>query len=109
MRDWRSLQRHACALGSALMLLLAVAPVSVATPAPAATPRIGHVFILMLENEGYQRSFGPRSPATYLNHLAARGALLKNYYATSHYSLGNYITLISGQAANAATDNDCPR
>jgi phosphatidylinositol-3-phosphatase len=109
MRDWRSLLRHASALGSALMLLMAVPPVGVATPAPAATPRIGHVFILMLENEGYQRSFGPRSPAIYLNHLAARGALLKNYYATSHYSLGNYIALISGQAANAATDNDCPR
>src|SRR5271170_347461 len=109
MRDWRSLQHHSRALGSAVVLLMAVLPVSTATPAPAAMPAIRHVFILMLENEGYQRTFGPQSPAPYLNHLAARGALLKNYYATSHFSLGNYITLISGQAANAATENDCPR
>src|SRR5277367_3983193 len=109
MREWRSLQHHSRALGSAALLLLAVLPVSSATPAPAAMPRIGHVFILMLENEGYERTFGPQSQATYLNHLAARGALLMNYYATSHFSLGNYITLISGQAANAATENDCPR
>src|SRR5208282_39025 len=109
MRDWRTLRQHSCALGSAVLLLMAVLPVSAATPAPAPMPRIGHVFILMLENQGYQRTFGPQSAATYLNQLVARGALLKNYYATSHFSLGNYITLISGQAANAATANDCPR
>ncbi|HEX9139439.1 MAG TPA: alkaline phosphatase family protein [Steroidobacteraceae bacterium] len=109
MRDWRSWQRHSCALGSAVVLLMALLPLSTARPALAAMPRIGHVFILMLENEGYERTFGPKSRAMYLTHLAARGALLKNYYATSHFSLGNYITLISGQAANAATDNDCPR
>jgi phosphatidylinositol-3-phosphatase len=107
MRDRRSSQRYACALGSALLAVLS--PVSAATPAPATMPKIGHVFILMLENEGYDRTFGPHSPATYLNLLAAHGALLKNYYATSHFSLGNYITLISGQAANAATQDDCPR
>ncbi len=109
MRNWRTLRQHSCALGAAVVLLVAVLPASAAAPALAAMPGIGHVFILMLENEGYQRTFGPQSPATYLNHLAARGALLKNYYATSHFSLGNYITLISGQAANAATQNDCPR
>ncbi|MFI4867521.1 MAG: alkaline phosphatase family protein [Steroidobacteraceae bacterium] len=75
-------------------------------PAPA-TPRIGHVFILMLENEGYHVTFGPRSPAKYLNHLKRQGALVRNYFGTSHFSLGNYIALISGQAPNPATEYDC--
>jgi hypothetical protein len=70
-------------------------------------PRIGHVFILMLENEGYEATFGAASPAKYLNQLARQGALVRNYFGTSHFSLGNYITLISGHAPNPATENDC--
>ena len=77
-------------------------------PARAA-PRIGHVFILVLENEGYHHTFGRASPATYLNHLRSQGALASNYFATSHFSLGNYIALISGQAPNPATEYDCPQ
>jgi phosphatidylinositol-3-phosphatase len=77
-------------------------------PARAA-PAIGHVFIVMLENEGYDKTFGPGSPAKYLNHLRGEGALAGNYFATSHFSLGNYIALISGQAPNPATEYDCPQ
>ena len=77
-------------------------------PARAA-PRIGHVFIVVLENEGYRHTFGPASPASYLNHLRGQGALASNYFATSHFSLGNYIALISGQAPNPATEYDCPQ
>src|SRR5579863_3412071 len=77
-------------------------------PARAA-PAIGHVFIVMLENEGYEETFGPGSPAKYLNHLRGEGALAGNYFATSHFSLGNYISLISGQAPNPATEYDCPQ
>lgn len=74
-----------------------------------ATPAIGHVFIVMLENEGYHHTFGPGSPAAYLNHVRGQGALASNYFGTSHFSLGNYITLISGQAPNPATEYDCPQ
>jgi phosphatidylinositol-3-phosphatase len=91
-------------------LVLSSQPVGAATAAvaPAApAPRIGHVFILMLENEGYDVTFGPGSPAKYLNHLRGEGALVRNYFATSHFSLGNYIALISGQAPNPATEYDC--
>jgi phosphatidylinositol-3-phosphatase len=77
-------------------------------PARAAPP-IGHVFIVMLENEGYGETFGPGSPAKYLNHLRSEGALAGNYFGTSHFSLGNYIALISGQAPNPATEYDCPQ
>jgi hypothetical protein len=84
-----------------------VAGLQPATVPAGVTPRIGHVFILMLENEGYEATFGPASPAKYLNHLTHQGALVRNYFGTSHFSLGNYISLISGQAPNPATENDC--
>ncbi len=73
-------------------------------------PVIGHVFLILLENEPFTRSFGPESPARYLSRvLAPQGALLRQYYAIAHASLPNYVALISGQAPNPATQLDCPR
>jgi phosphatidylinositol-3-phosphatase len=72
-----------------------------------ALPKPGHVFIIVLENEGYHITFGPKSPAVYLKHLAHSGALLRNYYGTGHNSLGNYIAMISAQAPNPVTQSDC--
>ncbi|MGH8232749.1 MAG: alkaline phosphatase family protein [Rhodanobacteraceae bacterium] len=40
--------------------------------------------------------------------LPKQGALLVNYYAIGHESLDNYIAMISGQAPNPDTQNDCP-
>jgi hypothetical protein len=83
-------------------------------PAPAAhatrepLPPIRHVFVLLLENQAYRATFGSGSPAAYLARtLPARGALLTQYYAIGHASLGNYIALVSGQAPNTATQLDC--
>jgi hypothetical protein len=69
---------------------------------------IKHVVVIDLENEDYGDTFGPDSPATYLNGpLRAQGELLENYYATSHASLGNYVSQVSGQASTPTTNNDC--
>src|SRR3954451_22210290 len=71
-------------------------------------PPVKHVFVIVLENKDYDESFGPTSPATYLvKTLAAEGQLLRQYYGTSHVSLGNYITMISAQAPNPDTQGDC--
>src|ERR1700722_16852131 len=80
-----------------------------AAPPRQAIPAIDHVFLIILENEGYHVTFGAESPARYLNRLKNQGAVARNYFATSHFSLGNYITMISGQAPNVATDYDCPQ
>ena len=84
-----------------------------AAPGPA-LPRgtIGHVFIIVLENQGYEKVFGSqadgRSP--YLGRvLPGQGALLTQYYAIGHSSLPNYIAMVSGQSPNPATQKDCPR
>jgi phosphatidylinositol-3-phosphatase len=98
---------------------LCVASVSVSTPAlseqqssvqRAAVPvgAIQKVMVIELENESYTATFGPSSPATYLNGtLLKQGQLVTNYFATSHVSLGNYISQVSGQASTPSTDDDC--
>ena len=74
--------------------------------APAAAKPV-HVFIIVLENEGYHITFDPNSPAVYLRQLAGQGALLQNFYGIGHHSLDNYIAMVSGQAPNPATQADC--
>ena len=70
--------------------------------------QIKHVFVITLENKGYQETFGPNSPAPYLSKkLTARGELLTNYYGIGHESLDNYIAMVSGQAPNSETQGDC--
>jgi phospholipase C len=79
-------------------------------PAQVRTRRapINHVFVIVLENNGYDETFGPNSPMPYLSTtLTRQGALLRQYYATAHVSLPNYIAMVSGQGPNAATQSDC--
>jgi phosphatidylinositol-3-phosphatase len=67
-----------------------------------------HVFIIVLENEGFASTFGKNSPAPYLSReLAAKGLLLTQYYGIGHFSLDNYVAMISGQGPNPYTQNDC--
>jgi phosphatidylinositol-3-phosphatase len=92
---------------SCLALTLALLALASATAA-AATPPIKHVWIIVLENKDYEDSFGPDTEAPYLAHeLTKSGQLLQNYFGTSHASLGNYITMVSGMAPNADTQGDC--
>jgi hypothetical protein len=73
-----------------------------------ALPPVGHVFVINLENKGFTTTFGPGSPAPYLAHtLTSQGVLLSQYYGTGHESNDNYISQISGQGPNLATQTDC--
>jgi hypothetical protein len=77
-------------------------------PAPAPAAPVRHVFVIVLENEPYQVTFGAQSLAPYLAHTLPReGAMLSQYYGVGHSSLDNYIAMISGQAPNRATQGDC--
>jgi hypothetical protein len=72
----------------------------------ADTPR--HVFVIVLENEPFQVTFGEHSLAPYLAHeLPGQGLLLTQYFGIGHYSLDNYLAMISGQAPNPETQEDC--
>src|SRR5438552_13043660 len=91
-----------------LALLAAWGQPSASAAATSRLPRIQHVFIIILENKGFDETFGPGSSAVYLSQtLTQQGQLLRQYYATGHVSLDNYISLVSGQAPNAQTQADC--
>ena len=101
-----------CVTPSCFALLLALGGCASAprmpSKNPTVAPRIGHIFIVVLENQPFDTTFGAQSPAPYLAHeLTARGALLRQYFGIGHFSLDNYIALISGQAPNPATQADC--
>src|SRR5271165_3433012 len=75
---------------------------------PVPPGAITHVIVVELENESFGTTFGPSSPATYLNDtLVPQGELLKSYYGVGHVSLDNYIAQVSGQAPNLVTNSDC--
>jgi hypothetical protein len=74
--------------------------------------RIGHVFVIVLENEGFNTTFGTaaqQNPTTqYLAQtLPSQGVLLNQYYGTGHVSLDNYIAMMSGQSSTVQTHVDC--
>jgi len=74
----------------------------------AALPPIKHVWIVVLENENYDTTFGPSSKAPYLaKTLTSQGQLLTQYYGIGHFSLDNYIAMVSGQPPNPQTQADC--
>ncbi len=90
------------------ILLAALVGLGMRPAAADSLPPVGHVFLIVLENEGFDTTFGPKSPAPYLSQdLVKQGVLLTHYYGIGHYSLDNYLAMISGQAPNPATQEDC--
>jgi hypothetical protein len=80
-------------------------PSTMATSIPPLPP-IKHVFLIVLENNDYQKTFD--NPAAPLYKFRNQGETLQYYYGIGHSSLDNYIAMISGQPPNLATRLDCP-
>jgi hypothetical protein len=94
---------------TAAALLVAFACTLALAQGASALPTIKHVFIVVLENQDYNTSFGSDSKAPYLSKtLPSQGQLLTHYYGTGHESLDNYITMVSGQPPNPYTQADAP-
>src|ERR1700693_3954228 len=109
---WSRRRAPMIALLLTLMGLLTVLMSVNASGARAASslPKVRHVFVIVLENQGYASAFGTPAADPYLAQaLPAQGALLENYYTTGHESNDNYISLVSGQPPNAENQADCPR
>ncbi|MDQ1686717.1 MAG: hypothetical protein QOC82_3454 [Frankiaceae bacterium] len=86
----------------------AALPKPTAPDAALAAVPIGHVFLIVLENESYKDTY-KHNPNHYLGKkLQRQGTLLTHYYAIGHASLDNYLAMISGQAPNPSTSGDCP-
>jgi hypothetical protein len=100
-RIWIAAALGACVLG------IGASSAAAATFRPT---KIHHVFVIMLENEGYAATFGNPGADPYLAQtLPSQGALLESYYATGHASNDNYVSLVSGQPPNAQNQADCPK
>ena len=102
------LRLAAVALAAGAALTASSCTTSDAPPGAFVMPRIGHVFIIVLENKDFAKTFGASSTAVYLNKtLVPQGAFLTQYYGIGHNSLDNYIAMVSGQAPNPTTQADC--
>jgi hypothetical protein len=69
-------------------------------------PRLDHVFLIVMENHGYQQIIGnPSEP--YLNSLIAHRqvSLATNYFAVGHPSLTNYLEIVGGSNFGIRSDN----
>ena len=74
---------------------------------PKGVRELDHVFVIVMENHGYQQVIGnPNEP--YLNSLIASGKvnLATNYFAIGHPSLTNYLEIVGGSNFGVRSDND---
>jgi hypothetical protein len=115
-------RRGVVAIAVAAAAALAAVPVVSASSSPgpakavAAADKLGlkpgkikHVWLIILENKSYDASFTGLNNNTYLwKTLPSQGVLLKNYFGTGHFSLDNYVAMVSGQATQPDTQADCP-
>src|ERR1700761_4736533 len=70
--------------------------------------QIKHVWLIILENKSYDPPFPGLNQNTYLwKTLPSQGVLLKNYFGTGHSSQDNYLSMVSGQAPEEDTQEDC--
>jgi hypothetical protein len=114
-------RRLALRASAAAIMLLALAGIGYGPTQPAATasaptaaqggaylPGAKHVFVINLENKGYDETWGPASAAPYLSQtLRSQGVLLNQYFGTAHNSQPNYVAQISGQGPNPQMQADC--
>jgi hypothetical protein len=75
-------------------------------PVPHGVRHLDHVFVIMMENHGYEQVFdNPHEP--YLNSLIANKKvnLATNYFAVGHPSLTNYLEIVGGSNFGIRSDN----
>src|SRR5580698_7465292 len=97
--------KKAAALGLAIALL-AGSMLANEDDAPRGIPHLDHVFVIMMENHGYQQVINnPNEP--YLNSLISNKKvnLATNYFAVGHPSLTNYLEIVGGSNFGVRSDN----
>lgn len=87
-----------------VLALLVPSPVR-AENSRSTTKNFQHVFLIMMENTGYDTLIGnPNAP--FINAAAANYGLATNAYGVTHPSQPNYIAATSGSTNGVADDND---
>lgn len=76
---------------------------------PTGLPEVKHVFVVMLQEGGFEETFGKTAESGYLSkELPEQGELLTNYFAVTKGALANEIALLSGQGPTSETAANCP-
>jgi phosphatidylinositol-3-phosphatase len=74
---------------------------------PPQAQRLPHIMVVVMENEGYRQVIG-NTAAPYINFLARTYLRATNSYAHAHFSLPNYLDMISGYGyQSSGTHEDC--
>jgi hypothetical protein len=85
-----------------------------AAPASAGASGPQHIFLIMMENHGRDQILGNTADAPFINSLAARYNVERNYHGVTHPSLPNYLATFSGSFQGifddclAGADVTCP-
>ena len=88
----------------ALVFLLVPSPLG-AQNSRSTMKNFQHVFIIMMENTGYDTLIGNLN-APFINAAATNYGLANHYYGVTHPSQPNYIAATSGSTNGVADDND---
>jgi hypothetical protein len=73
-------------------------------PVPKGVPSLDHVFLIMMENHGYNEILtNPNAP--FINSYATKANLATNYFAVAHPSLTNYLEVVGGSNFGVLSDN----
>ncbi len=74
-------------------------------PVPKGVPKLDHVFVIMMENHGFNQIIGnPDTP--FANKLSKSANTATNYFAIAHPSLTNYLELAGGSNFGVHSDNN---
>ena len=71
---------------------------------PTGVPRLDHVFLIMMENHGYNEILHNPN-ARFINAYAKSANLATNYFAVAHPSLTNYLEVVGGSNFGVQSDN----
>src|SRR5664280_290558 len=100
-----------CPVGSTLQVAHGGSPNNVQCVITSTGTPVGavkHVWLIILENKSYDEVFTGLNQNSYLwQTLPQQGALLTNYYGTGHFSMDNYISMVSGQSPSYGVQDDC--
>ena len=74
-------------------------------PVPSGIPQLNHVFVIMMENHGYNQIMNnPNQP--FIDEFAALNNVATNYFAIAHPSLTNYLEVVGGSNFGVQSDNN---
>jgi hypothetical protein len=73
-------------------------------PVPKGIPHLDHVFVIMMENHGYNEILNNPN-AAFINRYARSANLATNYFAVAHPSLTNYLEVVGGSNFGVLSDN----